>query len=101
MPRDPLSASQRSTPLSRLRLWLLAAAAVPMLSGCAWLCSFCAGPGTTGPAPKQVAAVTLDAQSSPPRVVVFPEPIVYRLGDGPGNIEWRLSAGTGLRFPAE
>jgi hypothetical protein len=85
--------------LSRLRLLLLCAAALPLLSGCAWLCSFCAP--TPGPQPKQVAAVVLDAQSTPPRVVVFPDPIRYRLADGPGSVEWRLPAGAGLRFPPE
>jgi hypothetical protein len=87
--------------LSRLRLLLLCAVIAPMLSGCAWLCSFCAGTGTTTTAPKQVAAVVLDALSSPPRVVVFPDPIRYRLADGPGTVEWRLPAGAGLRFPSE
>lgn len=93
--------TRRSTLLSRLRILALCVAAVPLLSGCAWLCSFCASTGGGTPAPKQVAAVALDVLSAPPRVVVFPDPIRYRLADGPGTVEWRLPAGAGLRFPTE
>lgn len=96
MTRELTLPDASSALLYRLRLLLLCVAALPLLSGCAWLCSFCQAGGS--PPPKQVAAVVLDAQSTPPRVVVFPEPIVYRLADGPGAVEWRLPAGAGLRF---
>jgi hypothetical protein len=98
MTRNLTPITPRCALLSRLRLLLLCAAGLPLLSGCAWLCSFCAGTGTTTTPPKQVAAVVLDAQSTPPRVVVFPDPIRYRLADGPGAVEWRLPSGAGLRF---
>lgn len=103
MTRNPSLSNTSCSWRSRVRLLLLCVAIAPLLSGCAWLCSFCAGSGGGGgaPTPKQVAAVALDMTGAPPRVVVFPDPIRYRLAEGPGNIEWRLPAGAGLRFPNE
>ena len=81
--------------LSRLRLLLLCVAVVPFMSGCAWLCKFCQSQSQV---PKQVAAVIFDVAGQ--RAVVLPDPINYRLADGPGFIEWRLPAGRGCAFRA-
>ena len=96
MTRDLTPPTRCRALLSRLRLLLLCVAAVPLMSGCAWICKFCQGQSQT---PKQVAVVIFDAAAQ--RAVVLPDPINYRLSDGPGFIEWRLPAGSGLRFPRQ
>jgi hypothetical protein len=94
--------SFNSALLSRLRLLLLCVAALPLLSGCAWLCSFCAAPGETDPStqPKEIAAVTLNDRTG--EVIVFPSTIRYSISrNGPGFVEWRLPANAGLLFPSK